>query len=454
MPDKGKSGSNHYIGLAKRLFNASVYMTGAQILLTFFNYSVVALLARHLSLKELGTYFVLTEVGRIGSIFCQAGAVQSTQKFLGRTAYNDYWSVPIVQRRMLFLLLTSTTVTLALSASCWAIAANGFASNKDVGNFVFLGCAMIIVTTFNAYHSSVLRAIDKMAKSVLSLGLLHKALFLMSLLWHIFDETSPLTFNLVLTSWITAGAFSVLMGGGFVHFEMAKLAVDTPQRSRKFVSSPGYKELFWTSLPMGVASGMATLRNSMDVIIAGAVLGPVAAGIYGPCRMLANLVSFVRGAVGKALPATVAAGYSTLSTEQLETLCRRGANYGLIVAAPLGAILVVGGGFLLEFGFGDKLAGHGVLLAVLVLGPLGGVLVGAPGPILQVLGRHRLQMYVVTVLTMVSLALMPFVAHLFGLIAMGIVSSSILVIQSIVMCYLAWKKVGVKSYVGRLGGPT
>lgn len=434
----------------RRLFGASAYITGGQLGVVLLNYGAIAILARYLGLRELGIYFMLTEVGRIGSIFCQAGASQSSQKFLGRMIYANPSSLPVVQRKIASLLIVTSLLTIAVISGLWGLVATRVPAIEKIHSYAFYGCVMIFVTTYNAYHGAVLRATDKMWHSILSMGLIQKAVFLLFLVYIVLSPSLHLTLDRALISWTIAGGLSALAGEIFVHMQMRKLRATESKAQIEDHMVPGYREIFFTSLPMGVATGMATLRNSVDVLIAGSLIGPAAAGIYGPVKMLANLILFVLQAVRQALPAAIASGWGILPLKEIEDLVRRGANYAALVALPFALVLIFGGEVILRMGFGNNLAGHGELLAVLVVGPLVGALLGAPGAILQVLGHHKLQMYIIGGVTIISVSLMPIVAKIFGLLAMGMFASSMVAVQNSVLCYWAFSRLGIRSYINPL----
>lgn len=436
-----------YPTLLRRLRGASGYLVSAQVLRVLLNYATVGIMVRHLSLSDLGIYFMLTEVGRIGSIFAQAGSAQSAKKFIGQEIYRAPLLVSQIYKRMTFLLLMTTAITVGACVFLWGVITSYFTAPHGLANLVYFACGMILVTTFNNYQSAVLLSIDRMAKSVLALGLIQKGLFLAALSFIVFGSALKLSITVVLIAWMGAGCFAVTLSEYFVFSEMRALrSVHLPTRPHDSVL-PGYRELLFTTLPMGVASGMATLRNSADVLIAGSVLGPAAAGIYGPCRMVANLVVFVLQAITSVLPAVIAAAWRTLPLQEVEAVCRKAANYGALVAVPAGLVLIFMAGFVLNLGFGAKLAGHGDLLRVLVLGPMLSALFGASGAVLQVTGYHKAQMVVTFGVTALSLAMMPIVAGKFGIVAMGSFSSFMLVVQNALLCFIAYKFLHIRTYV-------
>lgn len=449
-PERSKSQSEGpgYRHLYKRLLGTSAYVTAGQVALMALNFGVLALLTRFLTLKELGIYMILMQIGRIASLFCQAGATQSSQKFLGRMFYSDPYRLPIIQRRILLMLLAATVVTVAISAGLWNFAAYEIFKGKGIQGLAFFACVIMVTMTLQNYHAAVLRAINHMRESILCSGLIQKALLLAGVAYLIFSPKHVANLHLVLWVWVVSGIISILVGEGFVQITMRGLRAR--ERSRSEDKLPGFREIVFTSLPMAVATGMATIRNSVDVIIVGAVLGPASAGIYGPIRVIGNMILLVSQAIGKSLPATVVAACKKSELAEVERLCRTAANYGALAAVPLALLFIFAGSEVLGFLFGHNFSGHGALVAIIASGVLVKALAGAPGGLLQMTGHHRTVMKVAIVVTVTSVITMPFIAKAFGLTGMVALSSSFLAAQFICLCWLAYNKLYVRTYIAPL----
>src|SRR5690625_710285 len=417
MTDKMNGNGPGFKALRKRLIGASAYITGAQIVLMGLNFGVLVLLTRYLTLKQLGIYMILLEIGRIASIFCQAGVSQSSQKFLGRMLYRTPEQLPLVQRRIMLTLLGATIVTVVVCAGVWNLAAYEVFRGKGLQGLAFFGCTMIVVMTLQNYHAAVLRAINRMLESVLSIGLVQKIILLLGIVYVMTSDGSVNGLYLVLWVWFVAGLASILIGGAMVHFNMRRLR-RPGDRSAK-TDLPGFTEILFTSLPMAVASGTVTVRNSVDILIVGAVLGPASAGRYGPVRRIGNLALLVSQAGGKSLPATVVAAYRESPLHEVEGLCRTAANYGALAAIPIALAFIIGGGPILGLFFGREFADYGLLVAVVLLGVLVKTLAGSPGALLQMTGHERLVMYINGAITVISISAMAFVAQAFGLVGMA-----------------------------------
>ena len=417
-------------------------------MLLFLNFGVLALLTRYLSLKDLGIYMILMEIGRIACVFCQVGTVQSSQKFLGRIVYNSPEAIPLVNKRLTSILMASTILTVAVCAGIWNVAINEMFRGKGIAGLAFFGCIIIVVNAFQNYQSAVLIAINHMAQSVLSSGLIQKALLLTGLIICAFHNDKSGRLLTVLWLWGVAGSLSVMTGALFVHYRMSQYKVDNPI-SALSPRVPTFKELFLTSLPMGITTGMATLRNSADIIIIGAVLGPIAAGIYGPLRTIENLVLFVGKAIKKTLPATLAAARGSPKT--MEILCRNAANYGTLAALPIVLVLIFAGGPVLGFVFGPQFSGYGKLMAILAVGVFVYSLFGAPGALLQMTGHEKKAMSINIAVVLISIVVMPFVATEFDLISVALASSIFLVMQGAALSWCALRSLGIRTFIMPIG---
>lgn len=439
----GGTGLPSYQALSRRLLGTSAYVTGAQIALLLLNFAVLGVLSRYLSLKALGIYTILMEVGRIVSIFCQAGTVQSSQKFLGRMTYNAPMYLPQVQRRIFLVLLTASVITLTVCAVFWNITVNRIFHGQGLVDLAFFGCSVIITMAMQNYYASVLMSVDSMFRSVLSSGLAQKAALLAGITFVYACRLPGDRLYIVLWIWVCSGYLSILQGWWFVSCKMRQLSRISNLSSERSCQ-PGMREIISTSLPMGVTTGMATLRNSVDVVIVGSVLGPAAAGIYGPLRSIANLVLFIDQAVVRSLPATLAAcGHSM---KVVERLCRSSANYGTCAAFLPAVVLIFGGSLLLKAILGPHFADAGVLVAILAGGVCISAIFGSGSSLLQVHGREMDSMIVNSAATAMSVACMPFVAKYYGLFGVVCASSAFVVLQAAVLAHVALRRFGVRTW--------
>jgi O-antigen/teichoic acid export membrane protein len=429
--------------LQRRLAGTSAYVAVGQVALLVFNFALLAILARYLSLRDLGIYTILMEMGRIVSLFCQAGTTQGSQKFLGRLVYSNPSILPVVQRRMFVVLLAASTITVVVCALGWKVVTHAMFHNQGIADLGFFGCVIIIVTALQAYYAAVLLAANHMLQSILSSGLVQKALLLIgvaALYW--LDMTSAHLMS-VLWAWIVSGLASVAFGATFVEYRMWRLRGSQSSSAASLV--PGFRELISTSLPMGVTAGMAMVRNSADVIIVGAVLGSASAGVYGPLRSVANLVLFLDQAIRRSVPAMIAASIG--KRDITERLCRSAASYGVLAALLPTVVLVCCGGQVLALVFGPKFSNYGGLAAILTGGAFLSGLFGAASSLLQMSGYERRAMYVNMAVTIVSIAIMPFAGASYGLDGVAYISSGFLVLQGVLLMWLAYCLIRVRTYV-------
>jgi len=429
--------------LQRRLVGTSAYVAVGQIALLMFNFALLAMLARYLSLRDLGIYTILMEIGRIFSLFCQAGTAQGSQKFLGRLVYSNPSLFPVVQRRMFIVLLAASTITLAVCAIGWNIVTHAMFHNQGIADLAFFGCVIVVVNALQAYYAAVLLAANHMLQSVLSSGVIQKALLLIGVAALYWLEVTPAHLMSVLWAWVISGFMSVTLGAIFVEYRMWRLR--RSESSSAAILLPGFRELISTSLPMGITAGMAMLRNSADVIIVGAVLGSASAGVYGPLRSVANFVLFLDQAIRRSVPAMIAASIG--KRDITERLCRSAASYGVLAALLPTVLLVCCGGPVLALVFGPKFSNYSGLAAILTGGAFLSGLFGAASSLLQMSGYEHRAMFVNMTITIASIAIMPLAGARYGLDGVAYISSGFLVFQSVMLMWLAYHLTRVRTYV-------
>jgi O-antigen/teichoic acid export membrane protein len=213
----------------------------------------------------------------------------------------------------------------------------------------------------------------------------------------------------------------------------------------EFETTMSFREMVKISLPMGLTSGAAQVRGSSDLIIIGWLLGPAAAGLYGPIKRVSKQFSLLLP-VNKILSPIVASLHAQKNTTELEAVCRKATTYASVMCIPLAIFFFFFGDWFLTVAFGDKYANSGLLLSILILGPLLRAFFSAAGVVLQMTGAQVLTMKVNVLISVVAILLMVAVASPFGLYGIASVSSAAVVVQALMLNYIVYKRMGIRTY--------
>jgi O-antigen/teichoic acid export membrane protein len=113
---------------------------------------------------------------------------------------------------------------------------------------------------------------------------------------------------------------------------------------------------------------------------------------------------------------------------------------------PLAIFFFFFGDWFLTVAFGDKYANSGLLLSILILGPLLRAFFSAAGVVLQMTGAQVLTMKVNVLISVAAILLMVAAAQPLGLYGIASVSSAAVVVQALMFNYIVYKRMGIRTY--------
>lgn len=425
-----------------RLFKGTSYLTCFRIITAIVSIGSISILTRTLPKESIGVYFILLQIAAIASLFCKLGADQGNQKFISMALVNNPANLPKLLKRQRLLVFIGTPATLLVLTLLWSSLSRHIFSSALLGQLLFFQLCIILILATEQMQSSTLRAVDKLFQSAASENFIRQLFFFFFLGALFVYDKSLIQIKIVLLVWIISGLISITVG-----FIWVRRAVYTYHKfdlqADNIISLKGMAKI---SLPMGIATCMATIRGSSDVLIIGWLLGPVGVGLYGPLKRISQLLVFLLGSITKMLSPIIASLYTQKKLVEMEAVCRKGATFASIFGIPFALFFFFFGDWFLVFAFGNKYTDLGLLLSILILGPLSSVLCGSPGVVLQMTGHEVLSMKVNTLMSILVILLMLTVALPFGLYGIATVSSTVLCTQFFVLTYLVYRRIGIRTY--------
>ncbi len=194
--------------------------------------------------------------------------------------------------------------------------------------------------------------------------------------------------------------------------------------------------------------------QQLDIGIGGLLLRPEELGTYGACKRCLLLAAMPVQMAMMTVVANIPRLYAQQRTYDLERMLRSAASYAAIPA--LGALLLLA---LLpetipQWLFGGSFSGTRSTILILVVGYLPLILLGNPPPVLAMTGRHRTVLAVNLVATLLLLLVGTLGAYYYGAVGLAVGSSVSFMTQNALLWWLAHKRLGVWTHVGRLASVT
>ncbi len=225
------------------------------------------------------------------------------------------------------------------------------------------------------------------------------------------------TGNLVLLAQIAAGSAALICGSRLLPRGL-RHAMRPTWTGRRHGLDPtdlcgaeaveGWRRMAGASLLTGVAVAV-TMR--VDEWLLGLMVGPDAAGVYGPASRFAAFVAFGLNAVNPVLGPLVAAHRADIA--RCRKLAKRAARFALIIALPMTILLLLRPDWalgVLPEAYGES-AGVLRLLAVV---QFVNVSFGSVGTLLAMTGHHREQAKILVVAAIADIVLCLILIPIFG----------------------------------------
>ncbi|HEM45577.1 MAG TPA: hypothetical protein ENO23_00865, partial [Alphaproteobacteria bacterium] len=226
-------------------------------------------------------------------------------------------------------------------------------------------------------RGATLRGLRRVVQGQLPEFLVRPGLFLLALLVALLLG-SVLVSSFELTPQL---AMALHAGAAFVAFIIGVwlLRRELPPEVRR--TAPAYRTRAWAGslLPLTLLAGMELINGQMDVVLLGILASTQDVGIYRVAWSVSLPVVFTLTGVNLVVAPHLARAYSAGDIPQLQRLATWSARVAATVAVPAAMILILFGGPILGFVFGDAFSAGGTALALLAAGQLCNVIAGSVG---------------------------------------------------------------------------
>ncbi len=342
---------------------------------------VLTVLARRLTLSELGVYGLLSSLAGYLLVLQNAAAAAAVRNMAA--ARDDQERIASFSTAALIYVLAGAITGLAIVAIGVAVS-EAIDMSDELRRQARLGSiAMGLATAFGwpaTVYRDVLRAEQRfnMAAVMDVVGVTVYGALLLGLVFADVDLWILIGASATIPLWAGVGSFIVVRLSGLPHVFRAGLV--TRARIRDSASMAGY---------VSATEAAAVVIYALDRVILGLFRSAATVALFeGPVRVH-NLVRALNGAVNvTVLPS--AARYSSADDDyRLRELLIRGTRYSLAVIVPLAVTVMVLAGPILEVWLGPEFERGDLSLTILVSYWLVTGALGISGAMLLALGRAR-----------------------------------------------------------------
>lgn len=416
------------------LLRGGIWALGGVVLSLMLGVGINALLARLLSAKNLGLYFLLVSFVSLSATLAQAGSLQVLLRriALSPIAGGKHDAAKDIQATCLYIGSGLTVVGILI----WIF--YGFLVDKYMPENNILPSAQILIFVWiaaMAYQGVVtesFRGLHDIRNAVFFGGIISNtvlviALATLFLMGH--APSLPDVVSLVVGLSLTSVAFGMFLLSRRIH----RNAHDGYIRYLKSLHQEATPLLLVTLLAVVLAQG--------DLWVLGLYRGAEDVALYAVAAKLAILAGMPLNLLNAVLPPIIAQLHAKTNPVELEKILRGSASIASIPAMLVALIAVFAGSDILGYLYGDHFRQAAPVLSVLCIGHLIHVLFGSGGLVLILTGRGKALM-LITLSTTVLLIAGCTVASAYGITGVATAAACALVLQKIIM----WK--WIKSQMG------
>lgn len=433
--------------LKQRLLSGSAWALAGKVATAFFIVATNALLARLLSPKDLGSYFIAYNIVLAGQIVGTLGIKQAIVRYVAESqVYNQPWR-------------TRQVIGLSLKIGVPAAVATGliyYLVGSILGNEVFHAPGLVAVTglvaiwivvmavkglqseTFRGFHDVRLAtAFDGLVMGALLTGCL-------GLVWLLGGDIQLDT--AVLLGILSTGA-SVLLAGWMMRRKLRSLPTQRNPEER----GVGAGEMLPMSLPLLANMLTIFVLTHADIWIVGAYLPQEDVAVYGAAARMVNLVAMPLMIVNAVVPPLIAEMYSRGDTERLERALRACATVAGVPAALTLALFMFAGDPIMGLVYGDYYAAGGILLALISVGKIVSVWAGSCQLTLMMTGKQKSAMWISVLSGALAIVGGIWAVEKFGAAGVAVAVAGGTAIQNVLMWMWAIRATGMRTDVGLSG---
>ncbi len=379
----------------RRLLSGGAWASGGRIAMVFTALATNALLARLLSPREFGFYFLAFSVVQLGSLMGSLGLERAVVRFVAESVGLEQFKR--ARRALAWIavlgVLGALGVGIAYSVSGRLVGGNVFhapplvaATGLIAGWMAVLALQKILAGAFQSFHDIRLSTIFG---GLASGGMLAASL---GVLWLLRGHMTLATALLLGASSTSIG---LLLGGWLLHRKVTRLPAQGAEEHTKG-HTIGFREIMRVAWPLTVTNLTLFVLTQAPLWILGAFRPPEEVAIYGAASRAVMLVAMPLSVANSVLPPLIAEMYPQGRTRELERTLRTTATVAGIPAFLALAAFVLFGGPILGLMFGDYYREGALILALLSIAQLVNVWTGSGSIALSYTG-HQTAMMALTV---------------------------------------------------------
>lgn len=431
-------------GLHRRLISGSTWAILGRIVTAATGFIINALIARIITPKEVGAYFLIVSVVTVATSLAQLGLHVVVVRLIAEAMANDASGKAraTVSTALRIGITSALIVGLLLGASGELIAKRIFASS-EMADAMWLASAWVVVNTILSILSESFRGFHEYGKATTFSGVMSNAL-IAAVLAGIFLVLHQSNLRVALAVSVAATTTSIALAGYIMRRRLVQLV-----RS----ADVSIRGIMLMGIPLMVTSLSIFLLTQADLWVIGVVGTQEGVAVFGTAVRLCQLLYIPLLISNTVLPPFIAELYSQGRHVELEKIIRAMSTIATIPAAVFFFVFVFYGDSVLAMMYGDYYKISYLPLALISAGQLVNVWSGSGITTLMMTGHQRSVMVISIVFGGLIMLGALVAIRPYGIHGVAAVTGSVTAMQALFTLFWVRSKTGLWTHFGMQNMP-
>gem|GEM_PF-548509 len=418
--------------------SGGIWAIMGKILGSVFNLAINAILARLLSVEEMGGFFIVLSIVMFSSVFAQFGLNYAVIRVVAESMALGMGQRVVQALTKIFKIagcgILSVSFLLALKGGYW-ISVYIFESPL-VAQAVGMMSIWVIVFALQHLIGETFRGLADIRFASI-FGAIMPSLLVFFLTGGVLLGYGRCTLNQVIGLFVLAGMVNILIGFFFLWRQCSGIETRRPSTPITF------NALLHLAWPMWLTNLLLFIIAQSDLWVVGIFTNPEDVAAYGAASRLAILISAPLLIVNAVVPPHVAELYALKKTNDLETILRVVASFSGVIGFLIFTVLVFFSEDALYIIYGPDYLKGGTILVLLSVGHFFQVWCGACAIVLMMTGQQVTMMMITCCCGTLALFMGILLVGPYGTIGVAIGTATGMVTQNICMIIAVKKKVKI-----------
>lgn len=422
----------------ERLLTGGIWALFGKIAVSALNLVINALLARILTVEEMGGYFLSLSFVMVAAVFAQFGLNYAIVRVVAESMAKGrkYYAV-----RSILFAFKFTGGVLAFLSFLLALKGGSWIANHVLDSYIIAqvsGVLAIWVVVFALQHllGETFRGFADIRFATIFSGILPSALaFFFTLgIWFGIGKSS---LSQVILLFVVSGVISICMGG----INLWRLCRKNSGQDVDQEFKPGY--LLSMAWPMWITNLMLFVLAQADLWIIGIAKLEGGVALYGAAAKFAILIPTPQLIINAVIPPHVAELHSKKQKAEAEQIMRSTATIGGLIGFGMFLVLGIFGGPILGAMYGAYYKSGADVLLMLCFGQFIAVCAGSCSVALMMTGHQVLMMVITMISGIVSIGMAVVLVKPYGAEGVAFATATGLILQSLAMVIAVKVKINI-----------